>query len=307
MEKENETWSDSPQEFGRFYSLIYERPLPQHAMRDWIVPLYKARDEGKGLVVTAFRGSTKTTTLSIAFAAFRIGLEPSKSCLLVQAGDRLASDTAAQIADLIAHSRGWKLAFAHIEPDRQVAWGADGYEVKDTRPEYDDWRSRCARDKGKDPTFVGLGYKSRAIIGKHPTGLLLVDDIHDETNTRSGREMETVVKILTSTILPTVTPKTWQVVVGTPWQENDALAHLISSGRFVHKATPVIKNRKSTWPDKVPQGRDQKTARPGGRSRIRAHVPAGPQGGERNPFEGRMAAQLSPRKDPAAMAGGDGR
>ena len=56
--------------------------------------------------------------------------------------------------------------------------------------------------------MLGLGYKSRAIIGKHPTGVLLIDDIHDENNTRSGRELEMVRQVLAGTILPTVTAET---------------------------------------------------------------------------------------------------
>jgi phage terminase large subunit-like protein len=244
---------DHAEDFARFYEMLYQRPLPAHARRDWVKPLYAARAAGKGLVVTAFRGSGKTTALSIAFSAFRIGLQPSQSHLLVQASDAIAHDTSAQIAELIAHNPGWQAAFPHLVPDRKVSWGAEGYELNNTHYDYAAWRARCARDKGKDPTLVGLGYKSRAIIGKHPTGLLLVDDIHDETNTRSVRELDTVVKILTGTILPTATPETWLLVVGTPWQENDALAYLAATGRFKSASTPILRGQTPQWPSKFPK------------------------------------------------------
>ena len=258
-DQNTEKLTDSPGGFARFYELIFGRALPAHARRDWVEPLYKARRAGKGLVVAAFRGSTKTTTLSIAFTAFRIGQESHKSHLLIQAGDEMASDTAAQIADLIARNPGWQAAFPNVVPDREVAWGADGYEVRRSGMDYAAWRALCAREKGKDPTFVGLGYKSRAIIGKHPTGLLVVDDIHDETNTRSRRELDTVIQILTGTILPTVTPSTWQVFVGTPWTENDALVYLKSTGRFVSAATPIMgKGGRSKWVQKFPAKEIQK-------------------------------------------------
>jgi hypothetical protein len=250
---ENQIISDDPQGFGNFYRLIFERELPEHAFKDWIEPLYRAKTAGKGLVVTAFRGSTKTTTLSIAFAAFRIGLYPQKSHLIVQASDQAAKDTAAQIADLIGRSAGWQQAFGHVAPDRKAGWGADGYEVADTRGDYAEWRKLCVADKGKDPTFVGLGYQSRAIIGKHPTGLLLIDDIHDESNTRSARELQTVITTLTGTILPTTLPGTWQLAVGTPWRENDALAHLVATRRFVSVSTPVLRSSKPTWPARFPK------------------------------------------------------
>lgn len=201
-------------------------------------------------MVEAFRGSSKTTTLSIAFTAFRIGQEPHKSALLVQASDEMATDTAAQIADLIARSPGWQETFPNVVPDPKAGWGATGYDVKRTDLDYAQWRGLCGREKGKDPSFVGLGYRSRAIIGKHPTGLLLVDDIHDETNTRSLRELDLVIKILTGTILPTVTPETWQLFVGTPWRDNDALAHLKATGRFVAATTPIRRRGRSQWAER---------------------------------------------------------
>ncbi len=251
--EEEKLLTDDAIGFAKFYELIFGRPLPRHARQDWIEPLYRARGARKGLVVEAFRGSSKTTTLSIAFGAFRIGLEPHRSVLLIQAGDRAAGDTAAQIADIIARNPGWQAAFPDIEPDRKAGWGTDGYEVKRTGMDYAAWRTLCAQEKGKDPTFVGLGYKSRAIVGKHPTNLLLVDDIHDETNTRSARELEWVIKILTGTILPTVMPETWQVVVGTPWRENDALAYLKATRQFVSVATPIRKNDRSQWGARFPK------------------------------------------------------
>jgi hypothetical protein len=250
-QKSDQQLPDSPDGFARFYELIYERRLPRHGLR-WVRALYAARKAGKGLIVEAFRGSSKTTTLTIAFTAFRIGNKPHKSNLLIQAGDKAASDTAQQIGDLIEHNYGWRQAFPDVRPDKEVAWGDNGFEVQRSGGDYDAWRAECAREKGKDPTFVGLGYRSAAIIGKHPTGMLVVDDIHDENNTRSARELETVVKILTGTILPTATPKTWMLFVGTPWRYNDALAQMKSTGEFKFMRTPV-KKTKPTWRAKFPQ------------------------------------------------------
>jgi hypothetical protein len=246
-------FADDPDGFAAFYHSLFGRELPRHALGEWVRPLYNARARKKGLVVFAFRGSSKTTTLTIAFTAFRIGHHPHKSNLIIQASDAAAADTAAQIADLIAHHSAWKKAFPAIAPDPKMGWGAGGYEVRRTPGDYESWRALCAQEKGKDPTFLGLGYKSRAIIGKHPTGLLIVDDIHDETNTRSARELRTVVTILTGTILPTVTPATWQVFVGTPWRENDALAHLGATSRYITVRTPISRRGRSVWGARFPK------------------------------------------------------
>jgi hypothetical protein len=96
-----------------------------------------------------------------------------------------------------------------------------------------------------------VGYKSWAIIGKHPTGLLVVDDIHDENNTRSAVELAKVKKILRGTIFPTLTPETRTIFIGTPWTENDVLAYVKSTGRFRSIKTPVVREQRGkavlTW------------------------------------------------------------
>lgn len=235
---------DGPEAFAHFYTLMFERNLPRHALEDWVRPLYEARTIGKGLVVEAFRGSSKTTTLTVAFTAFRIGREPHKSHLIIQASDEQATDSAAQIADLIARNPGWRMAFPNVMPDRAAGWGANGYEVKRTDMDYAAWRALCGREKGKDPTLVGLGYQSGAVVGKHPTGLLIVDDIHNESNTRSRRELKRVVDILQGSILPTVTPASWQVFVGTPWTASDSLGYLKSTSRFAAVKTPILKDER---------------------------------------------------------------
>lgn len=234
---------DSPEGFAHFYYLVYGRVLPQHALSEWIKAIYRAKKNGKGVVIEAFRGSSKSTTLTICWLAFRIGHEPHKSYMLVQTNDEAARDSAGQVADIIAYNPGWQLVFPQVVPDKRAGWGATGYEVKRKDMLYRDWRRLAGRHKGKDPTLVGLGYRSRAVIGKHPTGVLLVDDIHDEQNTRSARELALVQKVVTGTILPTATPQTWQVFVGTPWTENDTLAYLKATGRYDSVRTPVLRQK----------------------------------------------------------------
>jgi hypothetical protein len=91
----------------------------------------------------------------------------------------------------------------------------------------------------KDPTLVGVGYKSSEIIGKHPDGVMVIDDIHDEGNTSSARELAKVLKILTGTIFPTMLPETWKVFIGTPWVDNDTLRYVAAIGEYLHIKTPV--------------------------------------------------------------------
>lgn len=243
---------DSPRSFASFYELVFGVRPPEFVVDEWIEPLYEAREDGKGIVIEAFRGSTKTTTLTIAFTAYRIGKEPHRANLLIQVGDDTAVDTTQQIADIIENNPGFRAVFPDVVPDRDRGWGAGGYEVKRDNMGYSAWRD--ANAKRRDPTLLGVSYKSRAIIGRHPDGVLVVDDIHDENNTVSERELATVRRVLTSTIFETITPETWQVFVGTPWVENDVLQYVASTNEFVSVKTPVYREngegKEYVWPEK---------------------------------------------------------
>jgi phage terminase large subunit-like protein len=202
--------------------------------------LYAARAEGKGFVIEAFRGSSKTTSISVAFLAFRIGLSPHDSFLVIQATAAAARATCRQVADLIANNPGWHVAFPHVVRDKDVGWSmANGYEVKRDDMDYSHWRQLCNETKGRDPSFIGLGYRSSHIVGLHPTGMLLADDIHNENNTRSVKEMDKAVAIITSNILPTLNPNSWKVFIGTPWRQGDVLQYLKATETYSSVSTPI--------------------------------------------------------------------
>ncbi len=242
-----EILADTPKGFDLFYAFIHGTPLPKHALT-WIEELYNAREKKRGIVIEAFRGSTKTTTLT-TYLAYRIGLEPQKANLIIQVGDDIASDNSSSVADIIENNNMWKLIFPHVVKDKPMGWSPRGFEVKRTDMDYNEWRRLNA--KRKDPTFIGLGRTSRAIIGKHPDGMLLIDDIDDENTTASDRERIKTQKVLTGTIFPTITPGiTMPVMIGTPWTTKDTIAYVKSTGQFEHCKTPVYdKDGEPAWPE----------------------------------------------------------
>ena len=295
--------NDDPWGFADFYEVIHGERMPRHAFYEWVIPLYwaagKISDEdvilfysdapdysyivddikaqfldigqlARGIVIEAFRGSTKTTSITVTFCAFRIGHEPHRANLIVQVGDDSATNNTQQIADIIENTPGWKMVFPHVVPDPDQGWGAGGYEVKvthdtktDEEIDYTLWRE--LNTQRLDPTLLGVGYKSRQLIGKHPDGLLVIDDIHDENNTSSRREQEKVRVVLTDTIFPTMTKDTWKVFIGTPWNENDTLHYVASTGEFLHVKTPVKRGEKLTWPEKFNEKEIRKWERVSGR------------------------------------------
>ncbi len=242
------TTEDSPRSFAAFYKLIHGNTIPNHQKRQ-IESIYEAKAEDKGSLLFAWRGSWKTTTISVTFVAYRIGKEPHRANLVIQANDDSADKVTKQIADIISNHPVWKQIFPHVVPDEKRGWGAGGYEVMRGDLDYGQWRGlNSAR---KDPTFMGLGIRSKSLIGKHPDGVLLMDDIHDEENTISDRERNNVILKVTDTIMPFIVedmalPRgekmiTWTIAVGTPWTDDDAYYYLKSTGEFKFLSIPVMR------------------------------------------------------------------
>lgn len=240
--------SFSPESFEAFFEIIYEKRILKHWRRE-LHKVFKAIEDERAIAIEAFRGSAKTTTFTQAFGAYMIGKFPDRAGLLIQVGDNSANDNSLQLSDIIETNPGWKRIFPYIVPDKTKGWGASGYEIKRTDISYPEWRKMCAVGKGKDPTFLAVGYKSRAIIGKRPFWLI-IDDINDENNTASERETRKVKKILTANIFPAANVAMVKIIIGTPWNEADALHYCLQTGEFDHIKIPVKVDGKLTWPEK---------------------------------------------------------
>lgn len=242
---------DSPDGFAVFYSIIFNRTPPNHVM-GWIKDIYSGHAENKDIVIEAFRGSTKSTTMG-AFLAFRIGQEPHKTNLVISAGGKDAKQIASAVADIIEFSPAWKAVFPHVKPDKDGHWGDDvGYTVKNTNIDYDTWKGMVTAREGRIPTIIGIGYESTYLPGPHPTGVMLIDDYHNEGNTRTDREAKKAIDIFTDTIMPMVDqPDVWYILIGTPWTFNDVIA-ISKGGKYVkHIYTPLHdKSGNNAWPEK---------------------------------------------------------
>lgn len=178
-----------------------------------------------------------------------MGHDPVKSNILVQVGDDTANTNTKAIADIIENNPGWKAVFPHIVPDFDLGWSANGYQIKDNSIDYAMWRKLNA-DR-KDPSLLGFGYRSGSLIGKRPTGVLIIDDINDINNTSSQKENESTIGVLTSTIFPARTPTSWTIFIGTPWTPNDVLSYVKATGEFVASKTPILdEDGASVWPER---------------------------------------------------------
>lgn len=232
------------------FKAYYDRPeaKPYRFVRDYILDQLEHRGESEiiGIVIEASRELTKTTAVTIYFTAFRIGQNPHKANLVIQVGDSIATDNASAIARVIKEFIGWKKCFPHVIADDAKGWGDKGYEVKQTHKWVDGRMINMSDDEWgrmnamrKDPTLLGVGYSSHSLIGKHPDGVCAVDDIHDETNTSSEKELDGVLNTVESVINYTFTSEAWVIYVGTPWTENDTLGYIKGTGAYISVVMPT--------------------------------------------------------------------
>ena len=176
--------ADTPEGYEAFYEGVHGIKPPRHIMRQ-VRKLFQAHAEGKGFTTIGWRGSWKSVSLSVTFQLWRIGLEPKKTNLTICANDDSAEKITKAIAAAVQYHPFWKMAFPNIVPDLG-RWSVDGYWVIDESMPRETW---VKEQSGViDPSFVGGGYTSTRVNGKHPTGVLVVDDIHRSEERRVGKE-----------------------------------------------------------------------------------------------------------------------
>ncbi|MFA6271091.1 MAG: hypothetical protein WC657_07860, partial [Candidatus Paceibacterota bacterium] len=224
-----------------FYFVIWGREAPPYA-KEWV----KRFMAGEWTILYCFRGSTKSTTLTVTFSAFCLGHEPHTSVLIVSANDGSGAKLSATIADIIEHYEGWKMVFPHVVPDKEKGWGAQGYFIRDSKvQDYGKWLQMCQADHLRDPSLVGLGVNSGEIVGMHPRRLMF-DDIHDRKNSAFPKDRENVVDTVRANIIPTITKAATDVkpfvgVACTFWDKSDAYNLLLNTGLFKLVKTPVFR------------------------------------------------------------------
>ncbi len=228
--------------FLAHYELITAVSPPRRIIRQ-AKKIFTAHENGKGFVLRAFRGSWKTTTWGVLFISFVVAHSPILTNVIVSANDDSAEKISKAIAAIIEFHPEWRRAYPQIVPDRDRGWSVEGFYVKDTSITYDQWTAK--RASIIDPSLVGGGIESTRINGKHPTGVLYCDDVHDLHNSTSDKERGGVVKTMTSVVLKTAIREadrlvTWVLGVGVPWAEDDILEIMATSGQYESETLPAM-------------------------------------------------------------------
>ena len=237
--------------YKHHYAGIFSHELPSFGW-DWMQEFFECYDKGvRRFGVKAHRGATKSTIWTIGFSTYILAKQPTDSVLIVQKSDTAASKTSSAIAGIIGGNAGWAAMYPNLVPDKTQRWAFEGYDVMDTSIPYPEWRQRVLDVHPKDNSFVAYGWSNGGIVGMHPNWLL-PDDILDEENTRSKREMNAVAGTMKGNVLQTLNrppewdnTKSWKepcaVFSYTPWYADDFYAYIESTGAYHVMETPLIK------------------------------------------------------------------
>ena len=244
--------TDGYENFLAYYELIHGKALVEHDLEP-VAKAFDAHAAGEMFEWLGFRGCRKTTTIHITLYSFLHGHHPEGTGVITGANDPNAKLIAKSISQIIENHPEFKLVFPYVTIDKDMGWGAEGYWIRRTHKVVDgqlkeisrgEWTAQQA--KVNDPSFVGGGYKSSEINGKHPTLYLGVDDLHDIDSSSSATERENIKTVFIMQILPTLVSEggkllAWVNITGVPFSKDDTYAVLRNSGGVVFVATPVMK------------------------------------------------------------------
>lgn len=233
--------------FCAYYELKFKREVPPIVRFIWAPEYVKAFTDHTGVLVEGHRGSGKSTFL-ITWIEYLTGKRPVGSSQIIRINGQQANEADELIASTIEHNPAWKECFPNVVPDKDKGWSQAGRFIKDLEvtgydnERYGQWQAMCASDHLAEPSFLCSGITSRDFIGKHPSNGQYYDDLHDEGNTRSAREMQEIVDIIEKNIVPTWTRPDARPVLGvacTLWSPRDGYHALLRTGMFKHVKTPI--------------------------------------------------------------------
>jgi len=252
---DNEHPPDSAEAFQFFYPLALGRAVPRHNLA-WIEQAYRTHREGKSLLIEAHRESNKTS-LCEALLAFKLGLYPTTTNMLVRGSAEAARDSGKHVAHMVSENLAFtKVFFPYIKPDvggspvpqrEGGTWNISAYNVRDTRiPEVEAAQLSAQRQGWSVMVFSP---QSGAIRGRRVNGVLLLDDLVVAKQTGSDAEMQHLITEVNRAVLNTRVEGSLTIVLGTPQRADDLLERMLKAGGYDYIRQPLVNEDGSiNWP-----------------------------------------------------------
>jgi predicted phage terminase large subunit-like protein len=193
---------------------------------------------------------------------------PLTTNMIISVSAKQAELRLEMVRDIVKNNARFKNVFPWIGVDERqrntiqefsvVANGIYDESLNKAKPiQYNVWRSMVARHGSlKDPTLYVSGSGGKGVIGRRISGLMVLDDIIDESHLRAELQ-DDVYDYLMRTLIPCVMDNAKVVAIGTRWMPEDLPERLKKNPGWCTIEIPAIKyNEKgeaqSYWPEYWP-------------------------------------------------------
>lgn len=231
---------------------------------------------------------THNTTVVTYAMLWYLGRNPLSTNLIISVSSDQAMRRGQDMESVISHIDAFHNVFPYLNidtrrsnnktefslyPEALPVLDEDGYVIEYTPISYATWRQMLVQHgMSRDPTMYISGLQGRGVIGKRVKGILLMDDIVDESM-RNITAQQSVLEYIFMTLEPLLNPDSKAINIGTRWMPDDIYEQLEkmtdSTGKKIWK-TVVTKaiftdkdgKEQSYWPEYWPLKRlyDKKAA-----------------------------------------------
>lgn len=188
--------------------------------------------------IIAPRGSAKTQTM-MYYMAWHAARDPLLTNLISSVSLEQSMDRLQMVREIIQYNENFHKVFPHIFVDEGRTNNKTQFTLwSDEYGSYEAYRIKVSQEGDlKNPTFFAAGSGSASIIGKRISGIMLLDDPHDENNSATEESREKISTWFHRTVLPCRLPGSKAVVISTRWAETDLSGRLADktnmSGEFI--------------------------------------------------------------------------
>lgn len=201
-------------------------------------------------------GAAKTF-VGIYSLAYVMGYDPLTTNSLITVSSTQAEDRMEMLQGIIQHNKAYKNVFPEIEINPLFPNNTEEFSlrIKEQYMSYDDWMTlRQRKGEDHDPTFKAVGYGGKSVIGSRWSGLMMIDDIVDESMATPDQQKK-VGRYVVNTLMGRLVPRKGRgVVIGNRWMIGDVAEQLKRNSEWFTIETPAwwidekgVKH--SYWPD----------------------------------------------------------
>lgn len=213
--------------------------------------------------IVAARDSAKST-ISIYALVWLLCKFPYLTFGIIAVSSVVARDRLSMIRSLFTENSRFKNVFPEIRIDKQRPDTQDEFSIWSESDEeglpqdYTTWRTLVTLNKSqltKNPSIFAAGNGGRGVIGRRISGILLLDDMVDETFLSVDAQNK-MMRYINQTLIPCITEggRVWNI--GTRWMLDDIYEQLGKNEQWKTITIPAILYDKgvaySYWPEYWP-------------------------------------------------------